>query len=46
MHALFQTFIKEKLVRSLNGDAGTVTRIVLTTTSAAMLHVFEDGERI
>ncbi|HLA53912.1 MAG TPA: hypothetical protein VK618_11420, partial [Flavitalea sp.] len=42
----FYAFIKEKFMRHLDHDAGSVAAIHLVATGTAMLHIFQYGECI
>ena len=39
-------FVKEKFMRYLYQDPGTITSIGLAATGATMLHIFKNGESI
>lgn len=39
-------FIEQKFVWKLNGDAGAVAAVVLTSAGAAVFHVFQNSEGI
>ena len=40
------TFVKEKFVRSLDHDPGTITGIVFAAAGTPVLHIFKDRECI
>src|SRR6187397_804160 len=46
VHAQLDAFIKEKFMRHLDHDPGSVTCIVFATTSAAVLHIFKHCQGI